>query len=132
MRKTKSPSMSSSSTTTCLPSNYAIAAELRIRAGEERITEARNSVQAGTALDVAVQEGTAEIAEARLVLGGLEDTEADLRADLNDLIGLPIETEIALSTPVVDIDRLDDFSRLVADTSAVLQEGRNGWRSSNS
>jgi multidrug efflux pump subunit AcrB/outer membrane protein TolC len=96
-------------------------AELRIQAGEEKIAEVRNSVQAGAALDVAVQEGIAEIAEARLALGGLEDSEADVRADLNDLIGLPLETEIALSTPADDIDQPDNLSGLVVDSSAVLQ-----------
>lgn len=97
------------------------AAELRILAVEEKIAEARNSVQTGTALDIAVQEDAAEIAEARFGLGKLEDTEADLRADLNNLIGLPIEAEIELSTPAEDIDRPDDFSGLVADSSVVSQ-----------
>lgn len=80
------------------------AAELRIRAGEEKIAEARNSVQAGTALEIEVQEGTAEIDEARHALGELEDTEADLRDDLNDLLGLPLDTKVVLSTPEEDID----------------------------
>jgi outer membrane protein TolC len=94
------------------------ATELRIQAGEEKIAEARNSVQAGASLEVEVQEGTAEIAEARHALGELEDTEADLRADLNDLLGLPIDTKVALSTPAEDPDRPDNQA---AETSALSQ-----------
>ncbi len=102
------------------------AAELRIQAGEEKVAEARHSVQAGAALEIEVQDGTAEIAEARHALGELEDTEADLRDDLNEQLGLPLDTKVALSTPAEDIDQLSDQlsdqpSGLVVDFSAVLQ-----------
>jgi multidrug efflux pump subunit AcrB/outer membrane protein TolC len=75
------------------------ATELQIRAGEEKLTEARNAVTTGAVLDVQVQEGTAEIAEAQNRLGTLEDTEADLKADLADLIGLPPESDFTLQVP---------------------------------
>jgi multidrug efflux pump subunit AcrB/outer membrane protein TolC len=76
---------------------------LRIQAGEEKLTEARNAVSAGAALDVQVQDGTAEIAEAQNGLGTLEDTEADLKADLADLIGLRPESDFALQTPAEEV-----------------------------
>ncbi len=94
------------------------AAELRIQAGEEKIAEASHAVKAGTILEVEVQGGNAEIAEARLALGTLEDSEADLRADLNDLLSLPLETKIELSTPAENIDQSDG---LPVNTMAVSQ-----------
>ena len=75
------------------------AATLRIRAGEEKLAEARDAVATGAALEVQVQEGTSEIAEAQNSLGSLEDTEDDLKADLADLVGLPIECDFALLPP---------------------------------
>jgi outer membrane protein TolC len=42
----------------------------------------------------------AEVAEARHALGVLKDTEDDLRVDLNDLLGLPLETVVDLSDPI--------------------------------
>jgi len=98
------------------------ASELRIQAGEEKIAEARNAVQVGTALEVEIQVGTAEIAEARHALGELEDTEEDLRDNLNDLLGLPLETKVVLSTPEEDVDCPDG---LAIDTSSVSQSTEN-------
>ena len=75
------------------------AAALHIHAGEEKLAEARNAVATGAALDVEVQNGTAEIAEAQNSLGALEDTEEDLKADLEDLIGLPRSGDFSLLPP---------------------------------
>jgi len=41
----------------------------------------------------------AVLAEAQNGLGSLEDTEEDLKADLADLVGLPIESDFALQPP---------------------------------
>jgi len=76
------------------------AVELRIHAGEEKNSEARNAVDAGAALNADVQQGEAEIADARHSLGVLKDSEDDLRVDLNNLLGIPLETEIQLSDPL--------------------------------
>jgi multidrug efflux pump subunit AcrB/outer membrane protein TolC len=88
------------------------AAELRIRASEEKIAEVRDSANAGAALQVDVQAGTAGIAEARHALGVLKDTEDDLRVDLNDLLGLPLETEIMLSNPMEDTSPMNEETSL--------------------
>jgi multidrug efflux pump subunit AcrB/outer membrane protein TolC len=77
------------------------AAEARIHAGEQKIAEARNAVQSGTALEVEVQAAVAEIAEANSVLNTLEDSATDLKADLGDLLGLPANAEFSLSTTEV-------------------------------
>jgi multidrug efflux pump subunit AcrB/outer membrane protein TolC len=76
------------------------AAALRIQAGEEKLAEVRDAVSAGAALDVQVQDGTAEIAEAQNGLSTLEDTEDDLKADLANLIGFPLESDYELQTPI--------------------------------
>ncbi len=75
------------------------AAELRIAAGEERLGEARNGVEAGAILQLKVLEGQAQIAEARHALGSLEDTISDMRVEFNDLTGLPLDTEVELVAP---------------------------------
>jgi outer membrane protein TolC len=75
------------------------AAELRIAAGEERLNEARNGVEAGAILQLKVLEGQAQIAEARHALGSLEDAISDMRVEFNDLTGLPLDTDVELVAP---------------------------------
>ena len=75
------------------------AAELRIAAGEERLGEARNGVEAGAVLELKVLEGQAQIAEAHHALGSLEDAISDMKVEFNDLTGLPLDTEVELVAP---------------------------------
>jgi multidrug efflux pump subunit AcrB/outer membrane protein TolC len=78
------------------------AAELRIAAGEERLGEARNGVEAGAVLELKVLEGEAQIAEARHALGSLEDAISDMRVEFNDLTGLPLDADVELVAPELD------------------------------
>jgi outer membrane protein TolC len=75
------------------------AAELRIEAGEERLSEARNGVEAGAVLELKVLEGEAQIAEARHALGSLEDAISDMKVEFNDLAGLSLDTDVELVPP---------------------------------
>jgi multidrug efflux pump subunit AcrB/outer membrane protein TolC len=75
------------------------AAELRIEAGEKRLAEARNGVEAGAVLELKVLEGHAQIAEARHALGSLEDAISDMKVEFNDLTGLPLDSEVELVPP---------------------------------
>jgi outer membrane protein TolC len=75
------------------------AAELRIAAGEERLQEARNGVEAGAVLELKVLEGRAQMADARHALGSLEDAISDMKVQFNDLAGLPLTTEVELVAP---------------------------------
>ena len=75
------------------------AAELRIAAGEERLAEALNGVEAGAVLELKVLEGQAQIAQARHALGSLEDTISDMQVAFNDLAGLPLDTGVELVAP---------------------------------
>jgi multidrug efflux pump subunit AcrB/outer membrane protein TolC len=74
-------------------------AELRIAAGEERLGEARNGVEAGAVLELKVLEGQAQIAEARHALGSLEDAISDMKVEFNNLTGLPLNSEVELVPP---------------------------------
>ncbi|MBS1875810.1 MAG: efflux RND transporter permease subunit [Acidobacteria bacterium] len=75
------------------------AVRLQIKAGELRLDEARNAVESGAALELKAAEGKARLAQARDGLGQLEDGIADLRIELNDLVGLPLDTVIDLAPP---------------------------------
>jgi multidrug efflux pump subunit AcrB/outer membrane protein TolC len=75
------------------------AAELRIKAGEEHLKDAKNAVESGVALQVKVLEGEAQIADARHQLGTLEDNIADMQNSFNDLVGLPLATDTELLEP---------------------------------
>jgi len=75
------------------------AAELHIAAGEERLAEARNGVEAGAVLELKVLEGKAQIADARHQLGSLEDTIGDMKVEFNDLVGLGLDSDVELVAP---------------------------------
>jgi multidrug efflux pump subunit AcrB/outer membrane protein TolC len=78
------------------------ALELRIQAGEQGLQEARSGVESGVVLDVKVLEGEAQLAKARHAKGSVEDAINDMSVQFNDLIGLPLNTEIALVEPEED------------------------------
>jgi multidrug efflux pump subunit AcrB/outer membrane protein TolC len=78
------------------------AAELRIAAGEAKLAEARDAVDAGAVLQLKALDGEAQIADARHQLGSLEDRIADLQSELDDLLGLPVSTKLELLNPSLD------------------------------
>jgi len=75
------------------------AVDAQIRAAELRMTETRNSVETGVALEVKAAEVRAQIAQAKHVHGQLQDAVADMKEELADLCGLPVDTELDLSQP---------------------------------
>jgi outer membrane protein TolC len=75
------------------------ALDAQIRAAELRIVETRNAVETGVALDVKTTEVRAQIAQAKHASGQLQDAVADLKLELADLTGLPLDTELELSAP---------------------------------
>jgi outer membrane protein TolC len=78
------------------------AAQLRIEAGEERLREAHSGVESGAALELKELEGKAQLAEARHTLGSLDDAIADLQVEFDNLVGLPLTTELALEEPPME------------------------------
>ena len=93
----------------------AVAAQ--IRAAELRITETRNAVVTGVALEVKVAEVRAQIAQAKHVHGQLQDAVADMKQELADLCGLPVDTELELALPM---DRSDASPETEAAVQAAL------------
>ena len=75
------------------------ALDLRIKAGEQGLEEARNGVASGVVLQEKVLEGEAQLAKARHALGSVEDAIDDMTIQFNDLLGLPLNTVLALAEP---------------------------------
>jgi multidrug efflux pump subunit AcrB/outer membrane protein TolC len=78
------------------------ALEQRIRAGEQALDEARNGVASGVVLEEKVLEAEAKLAKARHALGSVEDAIDDMSIQFNDLLGLPLNTDFALTDPEED------------------------------
>jgi len=75
------------------------ALDAQIRAAELRIVETRNAVDTGAALEAKAVEVRAQIAQAKHARGQLQDSTADMRLELADLTGLPLDTDFALEAP---------------------------------
>ena len=73
------------------------AVDAQIRAAELRITETQNAVVTGVALEVKAAEVRSQIAQAKHVHGQLQDAVMDMKEELADLCGLPVDTELQLS-----------------------------------
>jgi multidrug efflux pump subunit AcrB/outer membrane protein TolC len=72
----------------------------QIRAAELRIVETQDAVASGVALQLKAEQVRAQIAEAKHELGQLQDTVADLKEELADVIGLPPDADLDLATPM--------------------------------
>jgi outer membrane protein TolC len=70
------------------------AASAAVTAGEQALREARDSVAAGTVLEVAAIGSSAVLLQNRYSLLSAEIQIGDLNAELNDLLGLPLNTDI--------------------------------------
>ena len=75
------------------------ALDAQIRAVELRIVETRNAVDTGVALEMKAAEVRAQIAQAQHARGQLQDAVADMKLELADLTGLPLDTELQLAAP---------------------------------
>jgi multidrug efflux pump subunit AcrB/outer membrane protein TolC len=75
------------------------ALDAQIRAAELRVVETRNAVDTGAALEARAVEVRAQIAQAKHARGQLQDGAADMRLELAELTGLPLDTDFALEAP---------------------------------
>ena len=75
------------------------AIDAQIRAAELRIGETRNAIDTGVALEMKATEVRAQIAQAQHARGQLQDAVADMKLELVDMAGLPLETDLALAAP---------------------------------
>jgi multidrug efflux pump subunit AcrB/outer membrane protein TolC len=94
------------------------AVDAQIRAAELRITETRNAVVTGVALEVKAAEVRSRIAQARHVHGQLQDAVTDMKEDLADLCGLPVDTELQL--PLLDGSGSDPSPEINVAVEAAL------------
>ena len=74
------------------------AVHAEIAAAEEALREARHAVDAGNVLEVAVMGARADLLRGKHALLASEDQVADLTAEMNSLLGLPLDMELELAT----------------------------------
>ena len=91
------------------------AAERKLAAAEEAHRESRDAVETGAALEVKALEGEARMLEARngVLTAGMQV--ADLRTELNDLLGLPLDTTLELVPPDAPLVELSAVTVLTAE-----------------
>ena len=75
------------------------AMDAQIRAVELRTVETRNAVDTGVALEMKAVEVRAQIAQTQHARGQLQDAVADMKLELADLTGLPLDTDFNLAAP---------------------------------
>lgn len=75
------------------------AIDAQIRAAELRIVETRNAIDTGVVLEMKAAEVQAQIAQAQHARGQLQDAVADMKLELADMAGLPLDAELELAAP---------------------------------
>jgi outer membrane protein TolC len=75
------------------------AAELEVTAAEEKLREARKAVDSGNTLPVTATGARAALLAARHAKLSLENQISDISVEFNDLVGLPLETDLELVPP---------------------------------
>jgi outer membrane protein TolC len=98
--------------------------ELRIEAGEERLEEARRGVASGVILEEKAMDGEAQLATAKHGLGQIEDALSDMEIQMNDLLGLPLETEIQLVDPDTGKEQEKDAGQAAGPEAVTVDELR--------
>jgi multidrug efflux pump subunit AcrB/outer membrane protein TolC len=71
----------------------------QIRAAQQRTVETRDAIDTGVALEMKAAEVRVQIAQAQHARGQLQDAVADMKLELADMAGLPLDTELALTAP---------------------------------
>src|SRR5579862_3037949 len=98
------------------------AIDSQIRAVELRAVETRNAVDTGVALEMKAVEVKAQIAQTQHARGQLQDAVADMKLELADLAGLPLDTDFELAAPdasVSDAASASDSAPTVTGTVQV-------------
>ena len=76
------------------------AAEQQTQYADENLRESEDDVRQGSALKVAAIEGTAQVLEARQATLTADLQLSDLNTELNNVLGLPLDTKLELDTTV--------------------------------
>ncbi len=114
------------------------AAEAGVSAARESKREAENAVRARNLLDVAVTETRAALLQNRQSLLTAENRIEDLNAELNELLGLPLDTELELSDPGLPTESVENREQYlqaayslnpeIEAAKASVAKARNGVR----
>jgi outer membrane protein TolC len=101
------------------------AAELQIASGNENVNESREQVKNGSLLQVDLVESRANLLEAKQTLLTYDSQISDLSMELNDLLGLPLATKLALDPDVnvaLDIPSREESMRIALDNNPEIKE----------
>jgi outer membrane protein TolC len=103
------------------------AIDAQIRAIELRTVETRNAVDTGVALEMKAVEVKAQIAQIQHARGQLQDAVADMKLELADLTGLPLDTDFDLAAPDAPVSDAASASDPAPTTTGTVQValGRN-------
>jgi outer membrane protein TolC len=75
------------------------ALQAQVSAAEEKLRESESAVAAGNVLSVAVLGSRSQLLSDRQSLLAMQDQHADLMLDLDDLLGVPLDTRLELAAP---------------------------------
>jgi outer membrane protein TolC len=101
------------------------AAELQITSSEESLTEAREQNKSGQLLEVALVESRANSLEAKQTLLSADMQISTLTTQLNDALGLPLNTKLDLDPDVntaFDVPARDEALRTALNDNPEVQE----------
>ncbi|WP_321470448.1 efflux RND transporter permease subunit [uncultured Paludibaculum sp.] len=94
------------------------AARARVAAAEEGRKEARDAVDTGAALEVKALESEALLLQQKNAVLNAETQAADLRTELNDLLGLALDTELQLAPPEAPVVELSPLAALTTQAES--------------
>jgi outer membrane protein TolC len=101
------------------------AAELQITSSEENLAEAREQNKNGELLQVALVESRANSLDAKQTLLNTQMSISTLTTELNDALGLPLNTKLVLEPDVntsVDVPARDEALRIALASNPEVQE----------
>lgn len=105
------------------------AAQALLTAAREGLRESEDAVRAGNLLQVAVTESRVQLLQGRQSLVAAEIRSADLTLELNDLLGLPLDTVLVLeeiNDPLPDPEPLPEYLRQALAHNPELESAEGG------
>lgn len=101
------------------------AVELQIASGTENLNESAEQVKNGSLLQVDLVESRASLLEAKQTLLTYDSQVSDLSTELNDLLGLPLDTKLALDPDVnvaLDVPSREESVKAALDDNPEIKE----------
>ena len=101
------------------------AAELQITSGNENLNESTKQVENGSLLQVDLVDSRAKLLDAKQTLLTYDSQISDLSLELNDLLGLPLDTNLALDPDVsvaLDVPPREEAVRTALNNNPEIKE----------